>query len=248
MKVTLIDGTGFGSPNPSRYAANMIAYTRSTRLNMSPGLLAEIQAKEDYEVLKEMELAAGTIPSSWEFVQFTFVIEGVTRAFTHQLVRTRHASYAQQAMRIVEMTDFEYATGNTIASDRHMQVVYDNTMKDISRAYKDLIKLGAANEDARGVLPTNILTNICMHINMRNFVNLTRKRVSRRVQDEYRNVLDAAIIQVEKTYPWFYLFYKNDAFKARKDLQDMIYENKSLTFEEKTNMVKKLDIIGGQEL
>jgi flavin-dependent thymidylate synthase len=248
MKVTLIDGTGFGSPNPSRYAANMIAYTRSTRLNMSPGLLAEIQAKEDYEVLKEMELAAGTIPSSWEFVQFTFVIEGVTRAFTHQLVRTRHASYAQQAMRIVEMTDFEYATGNTIANDRHMQVVYDNAMKNISRTYKDLIKLGAANEDARGVLPTNILTNICMHINMRNFVNLTRKRVSRRVQDEYRNVLDAAIIQVEKTYPWFYLFYKNDAFKARKDLQDMIYENKSLTFEEKTNMVKKLDIIGGQEL
>src|SRR5580693_6573241 len=100
MKVTLIDGTGFGSPNPSRYAANMITYTRSTRLNMSPGLLAEIQAKEDYEVLKELELAAGTIPSSWEFVQFTFIIEGVTRAFTHQLVRTRHASYAQQAMRI----------------------------------------------------------------------------------------------------------------------------------------------------
>lgn len=248
MQVTLIDGTGFGSSNPGRYAANIIAYTRSTRLKMSPGLLAEIQAKEDYEVLKELKEAANTLPSSWEFIQFTFLIEGVTRAFTHQLVRTRTASYAQQAMRIVDMKDFEYSTGNTIINDRHRQVVYDNAMKDISRAYNDLTKLGANNEDARGVLPTNILTNINMSINMRNFINMTRKRVSKRVQDEYRNVLDAMIIQVEKVYPWFYLFYKNDAFKARQDLQDMIWENKSLTSEEKTNMVKKLDIIGGQEL
>lgn len=247
MKVTLIDGTGFGSPNPSRYAANMIAYTRSTRLNMSPGLLAEIQAKEDYEVLKELELAAGTIPSSWEFVQFTFVIEKVTRAFTHQLVRTRHASYAQQAMRIVEMKDFEYATGPTLTG--HYKGMYEDTMKKIAETYEFLVDTeGVAAEDARGLLPTNILTNICMHINMRNFVNLTRKRVSKRVQDEYRNVLDASIMEVEKIYPWFYLFYKNDGFKARVDLQNMIYDNKKLSSEEKVDMVKKLDIIGGQEL
>jgi hypothetical protein len=48
---------------------------------------------------------------------------------------------------------------------------------------------------------------------------------------------------VEKVYPWFYLFYKNDAFKARKDLQDLIYENGKLDAEEKVNMVKKLDIM-----
>jgi flavin-dependent thymidylate synthase len=247
MKVTLIDGTGFGSSNPGRYAANMIAYTRSTRLNMSPGLLAEIQAKDDYEVLKELQLAAGTIPSSWEFVQFTFIVEKVTRAFTHQLVRTRHASYAQQAMRIVEMKDFEYATGPTLTG--HNKGIYEDAMKEIAETYEFLIDAeGVAPEDARGLLPTNILTNICMHINMRNFVNLTRKRVSKRVQDEYRSVLDAMIMEVEKVYPWFYLFYKNDGFKARIDLQNMIYENKNLSSEEKVDMVKKLDIISGQEL
>lgn len=244
MKVTLIDGTGFGSPNPGRYAANIIAYTRSTRLKMSPGLLAEIQAKEDYEVLKELKEAANTLPSSWEFIQFSFLIEGVTRAFTHQLVRTRTASYAQQAMRIVDMKDFEYATGTTAIGNG----TYKATMETIKANYEIMVKDGMNNEDARGVLPTNILTNINMSINMRNFINMTRKRVSKRVQDEYRSVLDAMIVQVEKVYPWFYLFYKNDGFKARQDLQDMIWENKNLTSEEKTNMVKKLDIIGGQEL
>jgi flavin-dependent thymidylate synthase len=244
MQVTLIDGTGMGSEDPGRYAANIIAYTRSTRLKMSPGLLDEIRAKPDYEVLKELQLAAGTLPSSWEFVQFTFLIEKVTRAFTHQLVRTRTASYAQQAMRIVNMEDFEYATGPSVVGNE----LYKNTMETIAASYKIMIDNGVHNEDARGVLPTNILTNINMSINMRNFVNMTRKRVSRRVQDEYRNVMDAMVIEVEKVYPWFYLFYKNDAFKARIDLQNMIYENKKLTSEEKTDIVKKLDIIGANEL
>jgi flavin-dependent thymidylate synthase len=243
MKVTLFDGTGFGSPNPERHAANVIVFTRSTRLKMSPEGKAAIEAKPDYEILQELKEAANTLPSSWEFVNFSFLIEGVTRAFTHQLVRTRTASYAQQAMRIVDVSDFEYTTGPTIARDKTIVGAYKNTMENARQCYKFLLDAGASSEDARGVLPMNIHTNICMQINMRNFVNQTRKRVSRRVQDEYRNVMDACIIEVEKVYPWFYLFYKNDAFKARKDLQDMIYDNKYLTPEDKTNMVKKLDIM-----
>jgi flavin-dependent thymidylate synthase len=210
---------------------------------MTPGGFADIAAKEDYEILKELKEAANTLPSSWEFVQFTFLIEKVTRAFTHQLVRTRTASYAQQAMRIVDVSDFEYATGPSIENNKLIVGSYHNTMENARQCYMHLVEAGARTEDARGVLPTNVLTNICMSINMRNFVNLTRKRASRRVQDEYRSVMDAAIIEVEKVYPWFYLFYKNDAFKARADLQDMIYENKKLTSEEQVNMVKKLDIM-----
>jgi flavin-dependent thymidylate synthase len=243
MKVTLFDGTGFGSPNPERHAANVIVFTRNTRLKMTPEGMASIQEKPDYEILKELKEAANTLPSSWEFVTFSFLIQGVTRAFTHQLVRTRQAGYAQQALRIVEVSDFEYSTGPTIANDRLIKGAYHNTMDNAFQCYKFLIEAGASTEDARGVLPLNIHTNICMYINMRNFINLTRKRVSKRVQNEYRGVLDACIMEIEKTYPWFYLFYKNDAFKARKDLQDMIWENKYLTPEDKTNMVKKLDIM-----
>ena len=239
MRVTLIDGTGFGSKDPSRHAANIIAYTRSTRLNMTPGLLAEIQAKKDYEVLQELMLASDTLPSSWEFVYFTFLIEGVTRAFTHQLVRTRTASYAQQAMRIVIMDGWTYSTGPTVEGNG----TYKATMDTIAANYEILIKDGASTEDARGILPTNIHTNINMSINMRNWVNLVRKRGSIRVQDEYNKVVEKMVMEVEKVYPWIYMFVKNDELKARKDLQNMIWENKSLTPEEKLNMVKKLDII-----
>lgn len=243
MKVSLIDYTGNGCSDPARHAANIIVYTRSTRLKMSPGLLIEIAEKPYTEILSELKAAANTLPSSWEFVHLTFLIEGVTRAFTHQLVRTRTASYAQQAMRIVDVSDFEYSTGPTIANNPLIKGAYKNTMENNNQCYKFLIETGASTEDARGILPIAIHTNINISINMRNFINLVRKRSSLRVQGEYRNVLDAMIIEVEKVYNWFYLFYKNDEFQARIDLQNMIWDNKKLTEEEKIDMVKKLDIM-----
>ena len=47
--------------------------------------------------------------SPLEHVSFTFAIEGVSRALTHQLVRHRIASYSQQSQRYVELDKtFEY--------------------------------------------------------------------------------------------------------------------------------------------
>lgn len=84
---------------------------------------------------------------------------------------------------------------------------------------------------------------MCMKIDMRNFITLARKRTSGRVQNEYRRVMELSVIEIEKIYPWFHIFYKNDEMKAYKDLIDMIMDNKSLTSDEKTNMYKKIDII-----
>jgi thymidylate synthase ThyX len=157
-------------------------------------------------------------------------------------VRTRTASYAQQAMRIVDMSDgpgWTYGVGTTTINNER----YVSVMDIIADNYEKLLKEGVRVEDARGILPTNIHTNINMAINMRNWVNLVRKRASARVQDEYHRVVDQMVIEVEKIYPWIYLFVKNDELKARKDLQNMIYDNNKLTSEEKVDMVKKLDII-----
>jgi flavin-dependent thymidylate synthase len=242
MKVTLFDYTGKGSIDPSKAAASVLLFTKSTRLEMTPTLLNEIECKPYTEIINELKLMANTNPGSWEFVHFTFLIQNVTRAFTHQLVRTRQASYAQQTMRVLEMDKWTYETGPTIKGNSDREVIYNYAMRTIDTCYKELLKNGVKIEDARGVLPTNVHTNICMSINMRNFIALSRKRVSARVQDEYHRVMDAALIEIEKIYPWFYLFYKNDEMKAYTDLQNMIMES-NLTPLEKTEMYKKLDII-----
>jgi flavin-dependent thymidylate synthase len=243
MQVELIDYTGAGTISPSRHAANLLVYTKSTRLEMTPKLMENIINMSTEELMFNLRLMADTNPGSWEFVHLSFSICGVTRALTHQLVRTRQASYAQQTMRVLDVTGWKYDTGPTIKGDNDKEAIYVHTMEVIDDAYKKLINKGADIEDARGVLPTNILTNINMSINMRNWINLIRKRSSGRVGNEYRRMVELMIIEVEKIYPWIYLFVKNDELKARKDLQNMIYDNPALSPEEKTAMVKKLDII-----
>jgi flavin-dependent thymidylate synthase len=242
MQVTLIDYTGHGTPDPGRRAANILVFTKSTRLQMAPSLMEDIENMEFPEIVFNLRLMADTNPGSWEFVHLTFLMENVTRAFTHQLVRTRTSSYAQQTMRIINMSDFKYRTGPSIDNKPVMSGEYQDTMKNVAHTYKLMVDNGVDIEDARGILPTDILTNITMSINFRNFVNLVRKRSSGRVGSEYRQVLDQMVIAVEKIYPWAYLFIKNDELKARKDLQDMIYDSK-LDDTTKTAMVKKLDMI-----
>lgn len=243
MKVTLIDYTGIGNPN-SDHAINVLIFTKSTRLNMSPGLMNDIAAWPIEKKLKELEYMANTIPSSWEFVDYTFMIEGVTRAFTHQFVRSRQFSFAQQTMRVLDVSTgpgWSFHRGPTIENDDERLYHYDNAMLGIDKAYKEQIAAGAAIEDARGLLPTNILTNIVGKCNMRTFVELVRKRSSPRTQSEYRDVLEAMKAEVRRVHPWIDLFIDRNIDKAIADLQDMI--SQCAIGEVATKMTKLLDQI-----
>lgn len=93
----------------------------------------------------------------------------MSRAFTHQFVRTRTGSYAQQTMRMLNMENFDFVKNYTFGGNGLASQIYDKTMADINEAYKKMIELGIPEEDARGVLPTNICTNIIAKFNFENF-------------------------------------------------------------------------------
>jgi flavin-dependent thymidylate synthase len=247
MKVTLLDYTGAGCHID--YAIDLLIFTKGTRLQMSPAARDEIRNWPYDKKIDEIKYMANTIPSSWEFVDYTFMIEGVTRAFTHQLVRTRTASFAQQTMRVLNVGDgpgWDYLTGPTIehepivgAEDPTLKAVYDNCMENISKTYNHLIVAGAAIEDARGVLPTNILTNIVMKCNMRTFVEMVHKRSSPRTQGEYRNVLDAMKTAALGAHPWLTHFVERTFDKAASDLDKEISEIDDTA--KRTRMIKLVD-------
>jgi len=195
MRVSLVSHT--------RDAVELLIFTKSTRLKMSPGLLAEITAMTPEEKQAELDYMRGTIQSSWEFVDFVFLIEGVSRAFTHQLVRHRHNSYAQQAQRAVDMTGFEYVTGPSIERDESNKIIYDETMADLSEVYQTLVALGANKQDARGVLPTNISTNIIVKANLRSLHDMALKRLCVKAQGEAQDVFRAMVAAVLEVYPQF---------------------------------------------
>jgi flavin-dependent thymidylate synthase len=243
-KVTLL----YATPE----AIELLIFTKNTRLKMGPEGMDDIRSWPREKKMAELKYMSTTIPSSWEFVDLMFVIEGVSRAFTHQLVRTRTASYAQQAMRIVDMTGFEYHVGPSLKSNPKGMERYGEAMYDISETYRELIDMGVKPEDARGVLPTDILTNICMKINLRNFSDLVKKRMTPRVQDEYAEVLKQMVEAVLKVWPWSLMFIMPRNSDAHAELSRYLKEQldkeiketgKSQNETEAWAAMKQLDII-----
>lgn len=220
MKVKLIDYTGAGTKDPARYAAERLVFTKQTRLEMKKDLLEEVEGWPWEKLEAELGYMANTIPSSWEFISYTFLINDVTRAFTHQFVRTRTGSYAQQTMRVLNVNGWTYGEGPTIDGDR--QEVYRATMDGIADSYEKLIEMGAKIEDARGVLPTNIHTNIVAKFDLRTMADTARKRASSRTQGEYRNVMDAMKAEVLRVHPWARMFFGRTFDRAAIDLENTL--------------------------
>jgi thymidylate synthase (FAD) len=239
MTVDLIDYTGCGTPDPSRHAANLLVFTKQTRLEMRPGLLSEIAQWPLSRIYDELDYMANTIPSSWEFVTYTFLINNVTRAFTHQFVRTRTGSYAQQTMRVLNVDGWSYGTGPTIEGDLLLEAKYQDAMTVVDAAYRELIKDGAAIEDARGVLPTNIHTNIVAKFDLRSLADTARKRASGRTQGEYRQVMNAMLEAVLQVHPWAGLFFGRTFDVAAGELEAAL--RAALPGDEATRLVKLLD-------
>lgn len=196
MKVTLLSYT------PE--ALELLLFTKQTRLSMAAGLMEEIRAWPEEKKQAELEYMLGTIESSWEFVNYAFSIEDVSRAFTHQFVRTRSASFAQQSQRTVDMAGFSYVTPDAFSDVTHdwLAQEYHSTMAAIDTGYKILIDGGANPQDARGVLPTNIATNIIMGANLRTLSHTAEVRLCSRTQGEYQNVFRAMREQVLEVHPW----------------------------------------------
>jgi flavin-dependent thymidylate synthase len=214
LKVALIDFT--------KDAVEKLIYTKSTRLTQGEGTRAKIANMTREEKEKELLYMASTIPSSWEFVTYTFEITGVSRAFTHQFVRTRTGSYAQQTMRMLPQEKFTYVTGPSIACDPLRRQQYDYVMDLIQKGYNNLLKMGVKIEDARGVLPTNICTNIIAQFSLRTLAEMVKKRTGKRTQDEYRGVMEGMIRAVYEVHPWAQVFFEPLRLGMLNQLEEIV--------------------------
>ena len=194
MKVKLI--------NYTQDAKNLLLFTKNTRLMNVDDAYDMIKDWPEEKKQEELDYMLQTIKSSWEFVEYTFDIRDVTRAFTHQFVRNRLGSYAQQSQRTVDMEGFGYYTPPRIEADKYAKLLYDQTMKLINERYQQLREHGIPAEDARGVLPTNIHTNIVAKFDLRNLHETAKSRLSPRAQGEHQQVFKMMIAEVVKVHPW----------------------------------------------
>ena len=123
-----------------------------------------------------------------EHAYATLRISGVSRAFTHQLVRHRLCSYTQQSQRYVNESNFNYVEPPLIEDNPEAHSAFTKFMDEAKRVYLELQRLGIKNENARFVLPNAVETQIVVTANLREWRHIIELRGAPQAQWEIRKV------------------------------------------------------------
>ena len=174
------------TPNPER------AIATAARLCYAPvgaSELMETMSDDRAESVLSTIMGGGHF-STLEHASFTFAIDGVSRALTHQLVRHRIASFNQQSQRYVKFADgkVDYVVPESVAEDPQKRALFDQAMEGAVAAYTKLVEAGVEAEDARYLLPNAVETKIVVTMNARELYHFFTVRCCNRAQWEIREL------------------------------------------------------------
>ena len=198
MDVRLLNHT----PDPER------AIAAAARLCYAPVGAAELlEAMSDEAVRKVLKtIITSGHTSALEHASYTFAVDGVSRALTHQLVRHRLASYNQQSQRYVTYADEPaFVVPPAITADPELKVRYDAATRAAFDAYRELLDAGVAAEDARYLLPNAMETKIVITMNVRELLHFFELRCCKRAQWEIRELALTMLTLAESTAPYVFM-------------------------------------------
>ena len=178
MKVTLIQQT----PNP----IDTIARIASICYDSDP--------KDPMKLVKH--LYNNGHHSVMEHIYFTFKIEGISRACSHQLVRHRHCSFTQRSQRYCAENGFGVVLPESIESMDDLGG-FDNLIGIIDAHYDELQARGVPNEDARYLLPNACATSLYLSCNLRELIHICNERLCSRAQWEIREMVQKMVALVD---------------------------------------------------
>jgi flavin-dependent thymidylate synthase len=184
--------------NPLRVMAAMNGIYQGRPIN-DPTTMSKADCMAAFKAVTRNALEAPL-----EFIDLHFLISGVTRAFTHQLVRQRTAVYGQESLRFAVKENAAMEVGlppslEVLADDAPARTVWNDTVARIGWAYNALIDAGIPAEDARGLLPTNIATRLHYKTNLRNLAEHSGLRLCSQAQYEWKLVW-AEILKAIRSY------------------------------------------------
>lgn len=123
-----------------------------------------------------------------EHASASFRIFGASRAFTHQLVRHRLASFSQQSQRYVDESNFNFIVPPEIEGNDEAKKIYLEHMEQVLEIYKKLRSSGVKKEDARFILPNALESQIVFSANFRELRSILKLRLEKHAQWEIRRV------------------------------------------------------------
>ena len=134
--------------------------------------------------------------SVFEHIYFTFKIEDISRACSHQLVRHRHCSFTQRSQRYCNESEFEYINPIDDIDDLRYTIFYD-MITQLKHNYDDLQKYGLKNEDARYILPNACATSLYLSCNLRELIHISNERLCLKAQKEIRELVKQMVSLVD---------------------------------------------------
>lgn len=188
------------TPQPER------AVAAAARLCYSPEGIDAVEAAMDERKVAALlaVLADQGHESPLEHASFTFGIEGVSRALTHQLVRHRIASYSQQSQRYVDAHGFSYVVPPSVRADRRAHARFAEAMERLADEYAALAK-AVPREDARYVLPNAAETRIVVTMNARELAHFFSLRCCERAQWEIRALATEMLAILLARFPLLFI-------------------------------------------
>jgi len=142
------------------------------------------KSEPSIKVLKHC-LEAGHL-SIFEHASITFLIEGISRVTSHQLVRHRIGwSYSQVSQRYTGCSREDVIIPPELTEHKKD---LDNVFDIAYKTYQKLLNQGAKKEDARYVLPNAATTDIVATANLRALLNYFPLRLCKRAQWEIRDM------------------------------------------------------------
>lgn len=179
MQVTLIQST----PNPIETISQIASICYDSDPKNPLGLVKYLYKNGHHSVM--------------EHIYFTFKIEGISRACSHQLVRHRHCSFTQRSQRYCSEDSFETIIPPTITPLSEEGIEWDYCLDRIDRAYAYLQYFGVPNEDARYVLPNACATELYLSCNLRELIHIANERLCTRAQWEIRELVKQMVALVD---------------------------------------------------
>ncbi|MDP2682473.1 MAG: FAD-dependent thymidylate synthase [Deltaproteobacteria bacterium] len=197
MKVTLLNFTP--APEKTVVLAAKLCYSDSNISQLEEKVLGASFEKFLGKILKMGHL------SVLEHAGFTFGIEGISRATSHQLVRHRLASYSQQSQRYVKFKEgLEFVTPPSIKKNAKIGEKFSDITASLYSLYNEMIEAGIPAEDARYILPNAAETKIIVTMNARELLHFFGLRTCERAQWEIREMAKRMLSLAKKEAPFIF--------------------------------------------
>lgn len=222
--------------------AGKLCYSKTTISDLKKKL---VQSEIDLFVEKLTEL--GHL-SPLEHVSFTFGIEGISRAATHQLVRHRIASYSQQSQRYVKQDQFNYVIPSDILKNEKALEIFLTQMKQIQKSYKEI---------TTNLMDAYIYDYLTKTLNTKDIINeskylhKTLKEMDKRKYNElekvaienaryvFPNACETKIIVTMNARALLNFFNERCCVRAQKEIREVAYKMLMLVKKEAPAIFKK---------